>query len=135
MPDTLGSTAALVDSTGAHRHLGVPAVRGHRREDRHQPDALHLRGIWGYFKDVLDRLLRVRARLYRPNVPRWLTVDPLWPGQSGYGYVGGRPVGLVGSARITPDSTSVSRGAGELRLHQARGLCGNLPSRLSRGIY
>ncbi len=42
-------------------------------------------GLLGYFKDLAS-LLYVRARHYLTQKGRWLTVDPLWPEESAYGY-------------------------------------------------
>jgi RHS repeat-associated protein len=47
-------------------------------------------GGWGYYTDSSGSLY-VRARYYRPTLTRWQTVDPLWPEESPFGYVRGRP--------------------------------------------
>jgi RHS repeat-associated protein len=51
-------------------------------------------GAWGYYTDATGRLY-VRARYYRPSLTRWQTVDPLWPSESAYVYVGGRAGSVV----------------------------------------
>jgi RHS repeat-associated protein len=48
-------------------------------------------GAWGYYTDATGRLY-VRARYYRSSLTRWQTVDPLWPNECAYAYVGGRAV-------------------------------------------
>ncbi len=47
-------------------------------------------GLLGYYKDLAS-LLYVRARHYLTDKGRWLTVDPLWPNEQAYGYVGNMP--------------------------------------------
>jgi RHS repeat-associated protein len=47
-------------------------------------------GGWGYYTDSSGSLY-VRARYYRPSLTRWQTVDPLWPDEMAYGYVGATP--------------------------------------------
>ena len=41
-------------------------------------------GVWGYYND--GSTYYVRARTYRPDLTRWLTVDPLWPSQRAISY-------------------------------------------------
>jgi RHS repeat-associated protein len=48
-------------------------------------------GTRGYYTDPSSRVY-VRARTYQPNYARWMSVDPLWPGESAYGYARGNPV-------------------------------------------
>jgi RHS repeat-associated protein len=48
-------------------------------------------GGWGYYTDSSGSLY-VRARYFRSALTRWQTVDPLWPIESTYGYVGGQTV-------------------------------------------
>ncbi|MDR3710824.1 MAG: RHS repeat-associated core domain-containing protein [Capsulimonadaceae bacterium] len=61
---------------------------------------LRFGGQYGYYRDGANRLY-VRARVYRADWGRWLSVDPLW-GAGGewnaYRYVGNNPVG--GSIRV-----------------------------------
>jgi len=47
-------------------------------------------GTLGYYRDLATRLY-VRARYLRPDQGRWQTVDPHWPDESAYGYVGSLP--------------------------------------------
>jgi|GEM_PF-4850289 len=51
-------------------------------------------GFLGYYTDS-DNSIYVRARIFRPDLTRWLTVDPFWPSQVAYGYVMGNPINLV----------------------------------------
>ena len=48
-------------------------------------------GKYGYYTDSSTHTY-VRARKYRKDLGRWLTVDPLWPEESAYGYAGSNPV-------------------------------------------
>lgn len=50
-------------------------------------------GTLGYFKDELTRLY-VRARYLRVDLGQWMTVDPLWPVESAFGYARSEPVGV-----------------------------------------
>lgn len=47
-------------------------------------------GVWGYYFDGSD--CYVRARTYRQQLTRWLTVDPLWPRELPFGYTEANPV-------------------------------------------
>lgn len=47
-------------------------------------------GLLGYMRD-LATMFYVRARYYRSALTRWMTVDPLWPRERAYTYVGGLP--------------------------------------------
>ncbi len=48
-------------------------------------------GKYGYYTDSATHTY-VRARKYRKDLGRWLTVDPLWPGERAYGYARSNPV-------------------------------------------
>jgi RHS repeat-associated protein len=93
--DPLGSTAALYDEAGnktdewEYRPYGE--VRSHTGSS---PTPLTFVGTLGYFMDAATRYY-VRARVYLASLGRWTTVDPLWPQESPYGYVGGMPNGRV----------------------------------------
>jgi RHS repeat-associated protein len=87
-----GSVVATVNSSGALSNLttywpygevmsgGVSSVTN-----------LGYLGGLGYYTDTSGRIY-VRARVYRQTLGRWMTVDPLWPSESAYGYVNGRPL-------------------------------------------
>ncbi len=60
-------------------------------------------GTLGYFTDLVSRLY-VRARYYRTNLSRWMTVDPLWPGLAGYLYAFGRPVSATDSSGLCAEN-------------------------------
>jgi RHS repeat-associated protein len=47
-------------------------------------------GLLGYMRD-LATMFYVRARYYRSAQTRWMTVDPLWPVEDAYLYVGSTP--------------------------------------------
>ena len=53
-------------------------------------------GGWGYRRTGLEVASHyVRARHYSFLDGSWTTVDPLWPGERAYGYVGGRVTAAV----------------------------------------
>ena len=91
--DPLGSIIGLIDSAGAmtdrwtYWPYGEVATRTGTN-----PTPLTFLGVLGYFQDVLSKLFYARARHLRVDLARWLTVDPLWPNQPAYAYVGNEPV-------------------------------------------
>jgi RHS repeat-associated protein len=91
MPDTLGSTIALLDSSQNKTDTWTYWPYGEvRTRTGSNPTPFTFVGTLGYFADSLKRLY-VRARYLRTDLARWQTVDPLWPDESAYGYVGGLP--------------------------------------------
>jgi RHS repeat-associated protein len=121
--DPLGSTAALYDEAGNKtdewEYWPYGEVRSHTGSS---PTPLTFVGTLGYFMDSA-RQYYVRARSYRADLGRWTTVDPLWPQESPYGYVGGMPTGRVdpsGSFAIIPVACAVACGGYALCLY----LCG-----------
>lgn len=53
-------------------------------------------GAWGYRQTGRTwPKVYVRARHYAPLSGSWTTVDPLWPSEPAYGYVGGRAMDAV----------------------------------------
>jgi RHS repeat-associated protein len=53
-------------------------------------------GTYGYRETGLLKMSHyVRARHYSYVTGGWSTVDPLWPGECAYGYVGGSPTSFV----------------------------------------
>lgn len=105
VPDPLGSTSALLGPGGA-------AVESYGYwpygEETTQGGSTPLRfvGTLGYRTDEPSARAYVRARHYRPGLARWQTVDPLWPGESAYGYAGENPTtwtdpsGLLGCTSL-----------------------------------
>jgi RHS repeat-associated protein len=65
-------------------------------------------GGWGYYTDSSGSLY-VRARYYRPSLTRWQTVDPLWPGESAYGYVLNNPVTMIDYSGQKPSNGRVGK--------------------------
>ncbi|MDR3710826.1 MAG: RHS repeat-associated core domain-containing protein [Capsulimonadaceae bacterium] len=70
---------------------------------------LRFGGQYGYYRDGANRLY-VRARVYRADWGRWLSVDPAW-GAGGewnaYRYAGNNPVGLVSTSRVRRTSRRI----------------------------
>lgn len=48
-------------------------------------------GLLGYMRD-LATMFYVRARYYRSALTRWMTMDPLWPGERAYSYANSKPL-------------------------------------------
>ena len=95
VPDPLGNTAALVDTTGAvtdsWTYWPYGEVQNHTGSST---TAFTFLGVLGYFTDAVGRLY-VRARYLESILARWLTIDPLWPSQPAYTYVAARPCSVA----------------------------------------
>lgn len=94
--DTLGSTIGLLDVTGTlvdrWEYWPNGEVIGRYGTN---PTPLTFLGAIGYFKDIIDKLFYVRARHLRTDLARWLTLDPLWPNESAFGYARSRPTSVT----------------------------------------
>jgi len=95
VPDPLGNTAALVNTSGAvtdsWTYWPYGEVQNHTGSST---TPFTFIGTLGYFADVASRLY-VRARHLRADITRWMTVDPMWPDNSGFSYVDGGPVAFA----------------------------------------
>lgn len=93
LPDPLGSTAALLDSnqqiSDSWEYWPYGEVMSRTGTN---PTPFTFVGLLGYFQEILDKLTYIRARWYQPGYGRWSTVDPIWPDERAYGYVGNSPV-------------------------------------------
>ena len=101
--DTLGSTIGLLNSAGTMtdrwEYWPYGEVISHTGTS---VTPLTFLGVTGYFQDVLNKLTYVRARHLRVDQTRWLTVDPMWPVQLPYTYVGNVPVAKSDPSGLSP---------------------------------
>jgi len=90
-PDTLGNLTTVRSATGVKTYGAEYWPYGEiQTETGTNPSPWSFVGLYGYLRDTASRLY-VRARHYLPGLARWQTVDPLWPRESAYGYVGDSP--------------------------------------------
>ena len=95
VPDTLGNVIMTTNESGTVTSTTTYWPFGEvRTQTGTNPSSWGFCGVWGYLTDAVSRMY-VRARHYRADTSRWLAVDPLWPRQSAFSYVLGRPVDLV----------------------------------------
>ncbi len=91
-PDTLGSTALLLDSTGTvtdtFTYWPFGEVRSHTGTST---TPFTFIGTLGYYFSLAANWFYVRARFYQQTLGRWLTVDPVWPFQPPYLYGANSP--------------------------------------------
>jgi RHS repeat-associated protein len=103
VPDPSGSTIALLDDkqkitdTFSYSPFGELKSRTGTT-----PTPFQYIGTKGYYTDPNNRIY-VRARTYQPNYARWMSVDPLWPGESAYGYARNNPVRWVDRSGMETD--------------------------------
>ncbi len=64
-------------------------------------------GKYGYYTDSATHTY-VRARKYRKDLGRWLTVDMLWPEESAYGYAKSNPVSHADPAGLSTQGKVLS---------------------------
>ena len=89
--DTLGSVIKTTDTSGNVTSTTTYWPFGEvRSQTGTNPSPWGFCGVWGYLTDAVSRMY-VRARHYRADTSRWLTVDPWWPLQSGYCYASNQP--------------------------------------------
>lgn len=96
-PDTLGNTVALTDATTTTDTMTYWPYGEIRTRTGTNATRFLFVGTLGYSKDGGFGLHYVRARYYQANRGRWVTVDPLWPGESAYGYAKNNPFRFVDS--------------------------------------
>ena len=94
LPDHQGNIVGRIDSTQTVVGKTWYWPYGERRTGSHGL-RLGYGGAWGYYADSSTNRLYIRARYLKPNWTRWLTADPLWPRQQGYGYAGSSPITRV----------------------------------------
>ena len=95
-PDNLGSTVALLDTTGTvtdtFTYWPYGEIQSHVGSS---VTPFTFCGTLGYYTDVLGSQIYVRARYLRQALARWQTVDRLWPWQRTYAYVSSSPISYV----------------------------------------
>jgi|APTNR8051073442_1049403.scaffolds.fasta_scaffold00004_403 RHS repeat-associated protein len=86
VPDTLGNVIMTTDESGTVTSTTTYWPFGEvRTQTGTNPSPWGFCGVWGYLTDAVSRMY-VRARHYRADTSRWLSVDPLWPAQLPYTY-------------------------------------------------
>lgn len=92
VPDTLGNVIMTTDESGTVTSTTTYWPFGEvRTQTGTNPSPWGFCGVWGYLTDAVSRMY-VRARHYRADTARWLTVDPFWPDESAYGYADNAPI-------------------------------------------
>jgi RHS repeat-associated protein len=112
VPDPLGSVRAVLDTSGS-----IIATRdywpyGEVAAQSGGMTAIQFVGALGYFTDTTNRVY-IRARHYRPDLGRWVTRDPMAPGEdeaSPYEYAGGTPFVAVDPSGLAPRVTKCTGG-------------------------
>jgi RHS repeat-associated protein len=90
-PDTNANTMRLrvVNGIVADEWTYWPYGEGRTRTVT-TPTPFTFGGVVGSYAEQLGNKFYIRARYLQALLARWLTVDPLWPDQSGYVYVSGQ---------------------------------------------
>ncbi len=87
VPDTLGNVIMTTNESGTVTSTTTYWPFGEvRTQTGTNPSPWGFCGVWGYLRDAISRMY-VRARHYRADTSRWLSVDPLWPHELAYEYV------------------------------------------------
>ncbi len=90
--DTLGSLVECRDASGTKTYEATYWPYGEiRTSSGTNPSPWAFVGLLGYYRESASRTY-VRARYYRQEVARWMTEDPLWPGELAYVYANADPV-------------------------------------------
>ena len=92
--DPQGSVIGVLDESGNELYSATYWPYGEIRTETGTRPAFGFLGALGYMRDFMQ-LLYVRARYLRTDLGRWMTVDPLWPGEPAYGYARNAPVTLT----------------------------------------
>jgi len=96
LPDSLGSTVALLSLTGTITDTFTYWPYGETLlHTRSSVSPYQFVGTKGYYTDVVNSSIYDRARILITPTPRWQSLDPLWPGQLPYSYANGNPTTLI----------------------------------------
>ncbi len=99
VPDTLGSVIQTTDSSGGQTSSATYWPYGEiNTSSGSNPSPWKFVGTWGYYLDSGQSgspRFYIRARDYRPDLSRWLTVDPLWPKEPKYLYAYTDPLNWI----------------------------------------
>jgi len=91
VPDTLGNLVQCRDASGNKTYEAWYWPYGEvRASTGTNPSPWGFVGLLGYLVETATRLY-VRARHYRADLKRWMTVDPLWPREFAYIYARFKP--------------------------------------------
>jgi len=95
-PDTLGSTAALLSTTGSvtdtYDYWPYGEIRNHSGSSI---TPFTYVGTFGYYLQILNNFSYVRDRFLRQGLARWQSLDPFWPEEMPYAYVESSPTVYV----------------------------------------
>lgn len=110
--DTLGSVIQTRDAAGSQTSSTTYWPFGEvRTSSGANPSPWGFCGVWGYYKDAVNRLY-VRLRTLRIDLSRWLTVDPFWPLARAYAYARMNPVSRIDPSGLIPQQAK-DRGCSE----------------------
>ena len=91
LTDHLGSITAEIDQTQTRTYDTRYSAYGRNNWSTGTGCGFGWVGSYGYRETGLFHMSHyVRARHYSYVTGGWSTVDPLWPSEASYGYVGGR---------------------------------------------
>lgn len=111
LPDPLGSTAALLDSSQIKSDTFTYWPYGEvRTRTGSTPTPFQFVGTLGYYTDLGTDRVYVRARIYIPSLGRWLTADPLWPREDAYGYADLSAVSMIDPFGKKPQKRNGQKG-------------------------
>ena len=117
VPDALGSIHSVIDQdanvvkTMRYKPYGEVLSRSGTVADRHYQWV----GTYGYRATFAPSSSHyVRARHYSATAGSWTTVDPLWPDENAYGYVGGRSALWTDSRGSDPYSDCIAKAQNHL---------------------
>jgi RHS repeat-associated protein len=123
IPDGSGSVTATASPTTQELQFYAryfPYGRGYSVSTTNTMPAFRWLGSLGYrWTGRWHADEHVRARHFSLPDGRWTTVDPLWPQQSAYGYVSGRPVGYVDQSGTAPSKGGSCTDTDALRMVSA----------------
>jgi RHS repeat-associated protein len=102
VPDTLGSTAALVDNTQTLTDTWQywPFGEVSQRTGTNSTRFTYV-GTRGYLNDLPDKLYYVRFRCFLTSLARWISLDYLWPAEPAYTYSSNAPQQFVDPAGMS----------------------------------
>ncbi len=103
LPDPLGSTAALLNSSQVKTDTFLWWPFGEQRSHSGASlTRLGYLGTYGYYANNFGNYLYVRARILSTITIQWQSQDPEWPYQRSFTYCKNRPCTLVDPSDMAP---------------------------------